>query len=175
MDSKPKSYVQTTRKTFVQTIEPAEDALSMEEVVRLFSTAFEQTCALKVIDKLVVNCLTRELTAAEVTAVFEKLERLLRLFFRITAASSRSNGRNDAVSVMLRLILRVLLIRRTRMRSRDASRTSTGSSSITLGKFPEWLKGKLGEYKEWFNHSRFHRGIKAHPADLYKCNVRKLT
>jgi hypothetical protein len=50
-----------------------------------------------------------------------------------------------------------------------------GSSPITLGKFPEWLKGKLGEYKEWFSHSRFHRGIKAHPADLYKCNVRKLT
>jgi hypothetical protein len=79
------------------------------------------------------------------------------------------------VSVVLRFILRVLLIRRTRVRSRDASRTSTGSSSITVGEFPEWLKGKLGEYKEWFNHSRFHRGIKAHPADLYKCNVRKLT
>jgi hypothetical protein len=33
--------VQTTRKTFVQTIEPAKDVLSMEEVVKLFSTAFE--------------------------------------------------------------------------------------------------------------------------------------
>jgi transposase InsO family protein len=44
-----------------------------------------------------------------------------------------------------------------------------------LGKFPEWLKGKLDEYKEWVSHSRFHRGTKAHPADLYKCNVRKLT
>jgi hypothetical protein len=127
---------------------------------------------LKVVDKLVVNCLTRELTSAEVTAVLEEQERLLRLFFRITAASSRSSGRNGAV---LRFILRVLLIRRTRVRSRDASRTSTGSSSITLGTFPEWLKGKLGEYKEWFNRSRFYTGIKAHPADLYKCNVRKLT
>ena len=37
-----------------------------------------------------------------------------------------------------------------------------------LRKFPSWLKGKLHEYKEWFNHSRFHRGIKAHPADLYQ-------
>jgi hypothetical protein len=44
-----------------------------------------------------------------------------------------------------------------------------------LGKFPEWLKGKLGEYKEWFTHSRFRKGIKARPADLYKCNVRNLT
>jgi hypothetical protein len=33
------TYVQTTRKTFVQTIEPAKDALSMEEVVKPFSTA----------------------------------------------------------------------------------------------------------------------------------------
>jgi len=61
----------------------------MGEVVRLFSTAFEQTCALKVIDGFVVNCLTRELTAAEVTAVLEEQERLLRLFFPITAASSK--------------------------------------------------------------------------------------
>ena len=44
-----------------------------------------------------------------------------------------------------------------------------------LRKFPEWLKGKLSEYREWFNHSRFHRGIKALPTDLYECNVRNLT
>jgi IS30 family transposase len=37
-----------------------------------------------------------------------------------------------------------------------------------LRKFPQWLKGKLQEYKEWFNYSRFHRGVKAFPADLYK-------
>ena len=36
-----------------------------------------------------------------------------------------------------------------------SSRTSTGSSSITVGEFPEWLKGTLDEYKVWFNHSRF--------------------
>jgi len=44
-----------------------------------------------------------------------------------------------------------------------------------LREFPGWLKGKLCEYREWFNHSRFHRGIKALPADLYECNVRNLT
>ena len=44
-----------------------------------------------------------------------------------------------------------------------------------LRKFPQWLKGKLQEYKEWFNYSRFHRGVKAFPATLYECNVRKLT
>jgi hypothetical protein len=48
----------------------------VEWVVKLFSTAFEQTCALKVIDKLVVNSLSHELTTAEVTAVLEKLQRL---------------------------------------------------------------------------------------------------
>ena len=60
----------------VITIEPSADASSVKEAVRLFRTAFEQTCALKVIDGFVVNCLTRELTAAEVTAVLEKQERL---------------------------------------------------------------------------------------------------
>jgi transposase InsO family protein len=44
-----------------------------------------------------------------------------------------------------------------------------------LRKFPEWLKGRVSEYREWFNHSRFHRGVKAFPAELYECNVRNLT
>jgi IS30 family transposase len=44
-----------------------------------------------------------------------------------------------------------------------------------LRNFPEWLKGKLGEYRDWFNCKRFHRGINGYPADLYKCNVGKLT
>lgn len=43
-----------------------------------------------------------------------------------------------------------------------------------LRKFPQWL-GKIGDYRQWFNDSRFHRGIKAYPAELYKCNVGKLT
>ncbi len=42
------------RNSFVQQIEPAKDALSMEEFVGLFSTAFGQTRALKVVDKLVL-------------------------------------------------------------------------------------------------------------------------
>jgi len=44
-----------------------------------------------------------------------------------------------------------------------------------LRKFPGWLKGKLHEYREWFNHSRFHRGINSFPAQLYECNVSNLT
>ena len=44
-----------------------------------------------------------------------------------------------------------------------------------LRKFPEWLKGRLSKYRNWFNHSRFHRGVKAFPTSLYECNVRKLT
>jgi IS30 family transposase len=44
-----------------------------------------------------------------------------------------------------------------------------------LRRFPGWLNGKLDEYKQWFNNLRFHRGVKAYPAELYKCNVGKLT
>ena len=42
-------------------------------------------------------------------------------------------------------------------------------------KFPEWLKGELDEYRQWFNYKRFHKGIRAYPAYLYKCNVGNLT
>nr|MDO8132767.1 DDE-type integrase/transposase/recombinase [Candidatus Njordarchaeum guaymaensis] len=44
-----------------------------------------------------------------------------------------------------------------------------------LRKFPGWLKGKLHEYREWFNYSWFHRGINTFPAELYECNVRNWT
>jgi transposase InsO family protein len=37
-----------------------------------------------------------------------------------------------------------------------------------LRKFPEWLKSRVSEYRDWFNHSRFHRGVKAFPINLYK-------
>ena len=35
----------------VSTIEPSEDALSMEDVVKFFSTAFEQICGLSVVEQ----------------------------------------------------------------------------------------------------------------------------
>ena len=41
------------QKAFVETIEPSEDVLSMEEVVKLFSAAFKQVCGLHEVDKLV--------------------------------------------------------------------------------------------------------------------------
>lgn len=44
-----------------------------------------------------------------------------------------------------------------------------------LRKFPNWLKGKVQEYKEWYNNSRFHRGVNAMPAELYECNVGNFT
>ena len=42
-------------------------------------------------------------------------------------------------------------------------------------RYPEWLNGGLGEYREWHNHSRFHLGVNAYPADLYGCNLGKFT
>ena len=36
-----------------------------------------------------------------------------------------------------------------------------------LRKFKEWLDGKIKNYKRWFNHKRFHRGINGYPADLF--------
>jgi hypothetical protein len=73
------------------------------------------------------------------------------------------------------LILRFVFTRRTSAGSSGASRTSTGSSSITFRKFSERLKGKMGQCREWFNRSRFHGGVKTFPAELYEGNVRNLT
>ena len=44
-----------------------------------------------------------------------------------------------------------------------------------LRRFPEWLNGKISEYKAWYNNSRFHKGIKTIPKKLYKGNVGNFT
>jgi hypothetical protein len=49
------SFVQTIRGSFVQQIEPAKDAMCMEEVVKLFSTAFKHICTLQEVDKFVLE------------------------------------------------------------------------------------------------------------------------
>jgi hypothetical protein len=59
------SFVQTTRGSFVQQIEPAKDAMRVEGFAGLFGAAFEQICALKEADRLVLSSLTQELAAAE--------------------------------------------------------------------------------------------------------------
>lgn len=43
-----------------------------------------------------------------------------------------------------------------------------------LRKFPEWLKGKLSKYRDWFNNKRYHRGVNDYPARLF-WEVRKFT
>jgi hypothetical protein len=40
------------RNSFVQQIEPAKDAMRMEDVVELFRAAFERVCGLNVVDRL---------------------------------------------------------------------------------------------------------------------------
>ncbi len=37
-----------------------------------------------------------------------------------------------------------------------------------LRRFPEWLDGRIAEFKDWYNNSRFHRGIGDFPARLYE-------
>ncbi len=36
-----------------------------------------------------------------------------------------------------------------------------------LRRFPEWLNGRIAEFREWYNNSRFHHGIKDIPAKVY--------
>lgn len=36
-----------------------------------------------------------------------------------------------------------------------------------IKKFPEWLDGRLKDYKKWYNNKRYHQGIKDIPCHLY--------
>lgn len=37
-----------------------------------------------------------------------------------------------------------------------------------LRRFPQWLNGIVHDFREWYNNSRFHRGINDMPVNLYK-------
>ena len=37
-----------------------------------------------------------------------------------------------------------------------------------MKRFPEWIKGRIRDYQEWFNNKRYHRGINDYPINLYR-------
>jgi len=84
------SLVATNRTAIVATIEPASDALSMEKVVKLFSTAFEQVCALQQVDKLVLERFRIIFQAAKdygpLLAGYEKWEKIEKQIEELSAA-----------------------------------------------------------------------------------------
>ncbi len=97
----------------------------------------------------------------------------LRLFCLLMARSLRSNGNAGAVSIVLKRFFPSY--------PQDKGKVGRCIQNLKrefinhLRKFPGWLKGQVNEYGDWFNNLRFHRGVKAFPAELYECNVGKLT
>ena len=92
------SFVQTIRGSFVQQIEPAKDAMRMEEVVKLFSTTFEQVCALKEVDKLVLERFRIIFQAARdygpLLAHYEKWEKIEKQIEELAAAVAELQAAN---------------------------------------------------------------------------------
>ena len=88
------SFVQTIRGSFVQQIEPAKDAMRMEEGVELFSTAFEQIYGLSVVDKLVLERFRIIFQAAKdygpLLAHYEKWEKIEKQIEELAAAVAKT-------------------------------------------------------------------------------------
>jgi hypothetical protein len=68
------SFVQAISGYFVPQIEQAKDTTRMEKAVKILRTVFRHVCALKAAEEFPPDGLTRELTAAEITAVFREQE-----------------------------------------------------------------------------------------------------
>jgi len=100
-----------------------------------------------VVNRLVVNSLIHDLTAADVTAFLEKQKRLSKAILSDHGSQFKEQWKEWCSEPALMLILRFLLTHGTSVRSSGASRTSMGSSSVTFRRFSEWLRGKLGECK----------------------------
>lgn len=84
------SIVQTKSTAIVQTIEPAEDALSMDEIVKRFSTAFRQICELEEVNKLTLERFRIIFQAAKdygpLLSSFQKWEKIEKQIEELAAA-----------------------------------------------------------------------------------------
>ena len=80
----------------VITIEPAENALTMERVVKLFTTAFEQICSMKEIDKFALERFRIIFQAAKdygpLLAGYEKWDKIEKQIDELTAAVAELQG-----------------------------------------------------------------------------------
>ena len=78
------------RMPIVAPIEPAQQAMSMERVVKLFTAAFEQICALKEVDKLSLKRFRIIFQAAKdyvpLLASYEKWEKIEKRVEELSAA-----------------------------------------------------------------------------------------
>jgi hypothetical protein len=91
--------------------------------------------------------LDHELTTAETVSVLGKQKGFRKLFCLIMDRSLKSSGRAGAAYIMLKRILPILLILRIRERWKDASKTSTESSSTTYGSSPNSSKTLLASIR----------------------------
>jgi len=116
-----------------------------------------------------------ELTTAEVTAVMEKQKRLPKAILSDHGSQFKEQWKDWCSQHSIEAHFAHPSYPQDKGKVERCIQNLNREFINPLRKFPEWLKGKISDYKDWFNHSRFHRGVKAFPADLYKCNVGNLT
>jgi IS30 family transposase len=116
-----------------------------------------------------------DLTTAEVTAVLEKQKRFPKAILSDHGPQFREQWKNWCCEHYIEANFAHPSYPQDKGKVERCIQNLNREFVNHLRKFPEWLKGKVNEYRDWFNHSRFHRGVKAFPADLYECNVRNLT
>jgi hypothetical protein len=87
-------------KTAVTAVQPAKDVLSIENAVKLFSTAFEQVCNLVEVDKLVLERFRIIFQAAKdygpLLAGYEKWENIERQVQELKSAVAMLQAAKDA-------------------------------------------------------------------------------
>jgi IS30 family transposase len=116
-----------------------------------------------------------ELTTAEVTAVLEKQKKLPKAILSDHGSQFKEQWRNWCEKHHIEPHFAHPSYPQDKGKVERCIQNLNREFVNHLRKFPEWLKGKLSEYREWFNRSRFHRGVNAFPETLYECNVRNLT
>ena len=117
----------------------------------------------------------RELTTAEVAAVLEKHKRFPKAILSDHGAQFKEQWKDWCSHHGIEALFAHPSYPQDKGKVERCIQNFNREFINPLRKFPEWLKDKISEYRDWFNHLRFHRGVKAYPAELYKCNVGKLT
>src|SRR4030066_2021732 len=111
----------------------------------------------------------RELTTAETTAALEKQKRLPKAILSDHGSQFKEQWKNWCSEHHIEAHFAHPSYPQDKGKVERCIQNLNREFVNHLRKFPDWLKGKLPDYRDWFNHSRFHRGIKAYPASLYEC------
>jgi transposase InsO family protein len=120
---------------------------------------------------LLFGCLDHEPTTDELTGLLEKLNRKPEKILTDNGGQFKKTWKRWCRDNGIEPLLAHPYYPQDKGKVERTIRNVAEEFVYLLRKFPEW-RGKIDEYRHWYNRHRFHRGINTQPAKLYPARTR---